>query len=46
MIKAIRLETRLRRAQSAAGLLAAPSWNRSAAAHLPVYQQLAEFQHA
>jgi glycosyltransferase-like protein len=44
MIEAIRPETRLRLAQRAAGLLAPLSWDRSAAAHLPVYRQLAELQ--
>jgi glycosyltransferase-like protein len=46
MIEAIRPETRLRLARRAAGLLAALSWDRSAAAHLPVYLKLAELQHA
>jgi glycosyltransferase-like protein len=46
MIEAIRPETRLRLARRAAGLLAPLSWDRSAAAHVPVYRQLRELQHA
>jgi glycosyltransferase-like protein len=46
MIEAIRPETRARLVRRAGNLLAAFSWDRSAAAHLPVYQQLQELQHA
>jgi len=46
LTQVIRLKTRLRMAQIAAGLLAAPTWDRSAAVHLPVDRQLAELLHA
>jgi glycosyltransferase-like protein len=43
---AIRPESRARLFRRADGLLAALSWDRSAAAHLPVYRQLRKFQYA
>jgi glycosyltransferase-like protein len=46
MIDAIRPERKTRLARSAPRLLASLSWDRSAAAHLPVYRQLREVQHA
>jgi glycosyltransferase-like protein len=46
MILAIRPETRVRLARRAEELLASMSWDRSAEAHVPVYQQLLEIQHA
>jgi len=46
MIQVIRPKTRLPVAQRAAGLLAALTWDRSAAVHLPVDRQLAELLHA
>lgn len=46
MIQAIRPESRARLARRAESLLSPLSWERSAAVHLPVYQQLLEVQHA
>jgi glycosyltransferase involved in cell wall biosynthesis len=46
MIDAIRPERKTRLARSAPRLLAPLSWDRSAAAHLPVYWQLRKVQHA
>jgi glycosyltransferase-like protein len=43
---AIRPESRARFARHAEVLLAAMSWDRSAAAHLPVYRQLGKLQYA
>ncbi len=46
MVQAIRPERKAQLALAAPRLLAALSWDRSAAAHVPVYQQLREVQHA
>jgi glycosyltransferase-like protein len=46
MMRAIAPESRARLARRAEGLLATLTWDRSAAAHLPVYQQLREVAHA
>jgi glycosyltransferase-like protein len=46
MIRAIAPESRTRLARRADGILAALAWDRSAAAHLPVYERLREVQHA
>jgi glycosyltransferase-like protein len=46
MTMAIQPESRARLARHAEGLLAPLSWDRSAKAHLPVYHELRELQHA
>jgi glycosyltransferase-like protein len=46
MILALRPESRARLARRAEDVLATLSWDRSATAHLPVYRQLQELQHA
>jgi glycosyltransferase-like protein len=43
---AVRSESRARLVRHAEGLLAALSWDRSAAAHVPVYRQLRKLQYA
>jgi glycosyltransferase-like protein len=46
MVQAIRPESRARLARRAEGMLATLSWDQSAEAHVPVYRQLRELQHA